>query len=1139
MPGFTLVTTQVIIARNAGALYGLEVGNANMTSYVSQAGSNVDAFLNTVYANSVGTTSTASVAAALVANLGLTGTAATEGTNYIVAQLNAVAYTARGAVVNNILSAFANLTSDATYGAAATTWNTKVANAVAYAAVSGNADSTWASVGETAVGQTFTLTTSVDLMTGGTGDDVFYGSVIGDLATGTTLNPGDNLKGGDGTDRLEITISGDPTATTQILQTTGVETYNIGNYDSANGTDLTLGLSSVTGLKNINMTGGNGDTLFTGVAAVVGLSGSNSSGDIKVTYASGVLAGTEDTQAITLSNFGLSNDSPTITVADAGATAGTAETVTIASSGTANFATLSTDNNHKTVTVTGAAALTLDLNPETAITKLDASAATGALTAKNLGASKIALTGGAGNDVVIDTNGNFDADDTVTGGNGTDSLGLYAAITAANAKNITGFEKLVLGLNVTQAVNAFTGIATLVVDHTAVNGSANGSNKTSSFSSAAGTESLEIRTQSETDDVTVALATNGTADSIAVTLGTATAAVTVDVLDLDNYETITLTSQGNANTITDLTASSLKTLNIAGEKAITIDSNSTGTWTALKTVDASKATANVTLGALDAAGTITGGAGNDTFEGSSSADSVTGGAGNDTIKGGGGNDTLDGGDGNDSITAKDASQDVIKGGAGDDTITGATGNDNIDGGAGNDVFVINASDAGTPVLDISSADTIVGGDGTDTLRIEGKLTEDRTIDLSGTTETRLSGVSGVEKITLNTTEKVVNLKVGDIALGAFGSSLTVDVASDNALAHTLDASAVLNNSSKVNFTGNSADNTYTVGNGIDNVNLSTGNDTVTVGNILFLQSTDTIVGGAGADILKFTATGTTSITAAQLAGVSGMETLNITSGGSDAYTVNINDAIVTANKDAAADKFTIKRAAEAGTLKMDASAITTGKLAITGGSGADTITGGTLADELTGGSGDDSIVGGTGNDTITGGAGVDTLTGGAGVDTFKQSESDKANRDKITDFTAGTGGDVFNFKKSSEDLSGTNNFTSAAALESLSGTGGITIGAATEVAIITGGTITNNLYQSSTANDLKGTNLIAITGAITTQAAAKVLLAISDQFGNVGIYYGDSGSSNTDLAADEIALVGVLQSTTLSSLVYTNFANAA
>ena len=154
-------------------------------------------------------------------------------------------------------------------------------------------------------------------------------------------------------------------------------------------------------------------------------------------------------------------------------------------------------------------------------------------------------------------------------------------------------------------------------------------------------------------------------------------------LALDDYETINITSQGGANTVASLTSGDLTTLNIAGDKALTV---SALTAAALNTVNASTSTANVNVAALTLASTITGGAGNDTS---------TGGANADVLAGGAGADTLGGGNGNDSITG-DAGNDQITGGAGNDTLIGGDGNDtfadavlnveSVDGGAGNDTF---------------------------------------------------------------------------------------------------------------------------------------------------------------------------------------------------------------------------------------------------------------------------------------------------------------------------------------------------------------------------------------------------------------------------------------------------------------------
>jgi len=124
----SLRTNAVKIQAFAGALYGIQLGTTTMAQVNADITTN-GGLLNTLngyYATAFGSVANATVAASVAANLGLTGDALASGTTYITAQLNAAAAGARGAVISNILDLFAGLTSDATFGAAATAWNTKV-----------------------------------------------------------------------------------------------------------------------------------------------------------------------------------------------------------------------------------------------------------------------------------------------------------------------------------------------------------------------------------------------------------------------------------------------------------------------------------------------------------------------------------------------------------------------------------------------------------------------------------------------------------------------------------------------------------------------------------------------------------------------------------------------------------------------------------------------------------------------------------------------------------------------------------------------------------------------------------------------------------------------------------------------------
>ncbi|WP_459195166.1 calcium-binding protein [Nostoc sp. FACHB-892] len=108
---------------------------------------------------------------------------------------------------------------------------------------------------------------------------------------------------------------------------------------------------------------------------------------------------------------------------------------------------------------------------------------------------------------------------------------------------------------------------------------------------------------------------------------------------------------------------------------------------------------------------FTGGAGNDSLDGSGTSTPLTGsgGIGNDTLIGGTGNDTLNGDAGNDLLRGGDGI-DFLSGGAGSDTIIGDRGNDTFTGGAGNDRLIWNNGDG---------SDRISGNAGDDVVEVNG------------------------------------------------------------------------------------------------------------------------------------------------------------------------------------------------------------------------------------------------------------------------------------------------------------------------------------------------------------------------------------------------------------------------------------
>jgi hypothetical protein len=183
----------------AGALWGLQIGSVTMSQVTSDiaAVKGLNNALNSYYTASFGSVPTATVAATVAANLGLTGEALTAGTAYITAKLNAAASGERGIAIAETLNLFASLASDATFGAAATAWNAKVDAAAAY---NGTTNVTMGS--NSGQGSVFTLSPGVDTFTGTSANDTFNASVT---ATSATLGGLDSVDGGAGTaDTLNI-----------------------------------------------------------------------------------------------------------------------------------------------------------------------------------------------------------------------------------------------------------------------------------------------------------------------------------------------------------------------------------------------------------------------------------------------------------------------------------------------------------------------------------------------------------------------------------------------------------------------------------------------------------------------------------------------------------------------------------------------------------------------------------------------------------------------------------------------------------------------------------------------------------------------------------------------------------------------
>lgn len=317
----------------------------------------------------------------------------------------------------------------------------------------------------TVTGQTFTLTTGTDSVRGDVGNDTINGVLqlaAGAAAAGTTVQPGDVINGGNGTDALSISVAGNQGGayTLSAVQTTGVEKVLFSNFDTdgTNGTGVDATLMDGVTTVGLSSSSAEGDTSVTGLKARVAAEMRNGAGDLSIAYGvSSITSGTADSQALTVSGVTAgtftANGNETIAIN----TEVAASSLTNVASSTLAKVTVSGNQN---LTVTGAITAA----------KVDATGFTGNLNIKS-GAASQSIVGGSGADT-IDMNGDITGTDTITGGDGVDTIKFTignntvdgTAVTG-ELKSVSGFEKIdVASTNdaATLDLNAYPGITTVV-----------------------------------------------------------------------------------------------------------------------------------------------------------------------------------------------------------------------------------------------------------------------------------------------------------------------------------------------------------------------------------------------------------------------------------------------------------------------------------------------------------------------------------------------------------------------------------------------------------------------------------------------------------------------------------------------------
>jgi len=239
-------TNGTVIARLAGGLYNSVMSNA---TYLEVASQDPSALANTLYSRDFAKSTDLAVATTLIKNIGLSTVAGLD--NWVAAQLTAAGTAGKGAKIVSLLNDFSGMTADTTYGAAATAFNTKVDAALAASQKTGTVEGKFETAGVVAVtNATFTLTSSLDTVVGGAGDDTINATAVNPTtgAAATNLTSGDSIDGGAGTDTLNITMTAANNTSLTGVTVANVEVVNLtgANFQSSGTTSSTLATATAT-----------------------------------------------------------------------------------------------------------------------------------------------------------------------------------------------------------------------------------------------------------------------------------------------------------------------------------------------------------------------------------------------------------------------------------------------------------------------------------------------------------------------------------------------------------------------------------------------------------------------------------------------------------------------------------------------------------------------------------------------------------------------------------------------------------------------------------------------------------------------------------------------------------------------------
>lgn len=458
-----------------------------------------------------------------------------------------------------------------------------------------------------AVGQTFTLTSSVDNLTGTSANDIF---VAGEQAGNVTLSAGDQINGGNGTDTLNIFAGAANFGSATI---SGIEVVNI-NQNAG------LDVSANADVKEVWQIGGSGQTSTATVAQTIGFANAAGGGAAVATFTN--VAGSADSATIAVRDAGKTTAYTSVTVAGI-------ETLTVNAAGSNKLGTLTAVDAAKLV-ITGAGSVTAALSNNAAYKTIDGSTSTGALSidasAANVANQTLDIKTGTGGDTYTTLFANLTKDDKIDLGAGTDTLAFADATnlsTSANVALLGGVANVeTLRVNGTAAFTVDADLVSQALFNHSSTGAFTGTNFASADKLIVGAVDIANSTVAMKlgqNTFNVDLAGSSTAASLATGI-TVTGASTVNVASAG--------TAGVADNQLALTTDSNGTVKVSGAQNLTLTTALNGGTTGLS-IDAATFTGKLTVTGTGQGDIIVGGTGADIITGGDGTDTLTGGAGAD------------------------------------------------------------------------------------------------------------------------------------------------------------------------------------------------------------------------------------------------------------------------------------------------------------------------------------------------------------------------------------------------------------------------------------------------------------------------------------------------------------------------------